>query len=334
MFQFAMPWLFILLPLPWVVYHIVKAAKQRRTAALIVPFYESVTQMLQDEAPLQRLSYRRYLAYLAWVLLVIAAAGPEWLGKPVVLPQSGRDIMLALDLSRSMERPDMRLHGEKTDRITVVKSVARGFIQRRKGDRLGLILFGTRAYLQTPLTFDRKTVKHMLNDASIGLAGNQTAIGDAIGLGIKRLKAVSAKSRVLVLLTDGVNNAGVVKPLTAAKIAAENHIKIYTIGLGANRLVIPGLFGQQLMYPSSDLDIESLKKIAKKTGGLFFRATNTKDLEKIYRKIDKLEPIVRNKTTYRPITTYYYVPLLLVLLISFYLAGCLCTWISRVDHHD
>ncbi len=170
-------------------------------------------------------------------------------GETIVLPQKGRDIMLAVDISGSMKMEDMSIKGQSVSRLAVVKMVGKEFINSRKGDRLGLILFGSRAYLQTPLTFDTKTVQHMLNDATIGLAGMQTAIGDAIGLAAKRLLDISQENRVLILLTDGGNNSGAVSPLSAAKLAAENNIRIYTIGFGADQLTVPTMFGRQTINP-------------------------------------------------------------------------------------
>jgi Ca-activated chloride channel family protein len=191
----------------------------------------------------------------------------------------------------------------------VVKSTARQFIHQRIGDRLGLILFGSQAYLQTPLTFDHQTVLHMLNDTTVGLAGKHTAIGNALGLAIKQLKSRKGQSQVIVLLTDGSNNAGQIKPIQAAKMAAKLGIKIYTIGIGANRLVVNGIFGSQVVNPSASLDEQSLKHIANLTGGVFFRAQNTQDLRKVYRQLNQLEPIKGKQTKLRSITPLYPWPL-------------------------
>lgn len=320
MFEFAWPWLFILLPLPLLIRYLFPAS-ENTTAALCIPFFSRIAKVTSSRLQQgQPAASQTYLAYLAWLLLVTAAANPQWLGAPQALPRSGRDIMLALDISGSMRIPDMTLNGKAANRLQVVKAVASRFITARTGDNIGLILFGTRAYLQTPLTFDRKTVNTVLEDATIGLAGVRTAIGDAIGLAIKRLQKTPEASRVLIVLTDGANNAGVLKTVQAAKIAAKNHIKIYSIGIGANQLSVPGLFRRQIINPSSDLDERSLKEIAQITSGKYFRATNTKALRQIYQTIDKLEPITNKKSWLRPITPYYYWPLALALLISLYLA--------------
>jgi Ca-activated chloride channel homolog len=316
MFSFAWPWIFLCLPLPFLIHRFIPRATGHQNRALMVPFLSRIEALQQSQSSGNGWQQTHWwLSYIAWVLLVVAAANPQWLGKPIALPQQGRSIMLALDISGSMRIPDMQLHGQLVNRLQTVKQVATQFIEGRRGDRLGLILFGSRAYLQTPLTFDRKTVHKMLDDATIGLAGQYTAIGDAIGLAIKRLIDTKNKSRVLILLTDGANNRGSLLPLSAAKIAKKDHIKIYTIGIGANRLMVPGIFGPQMVNPSSDLDDTTLRKIASLTGGLFFRATDAKALQKIYQTIDKLEPVASSKQVMRPVTALFYWPLGLAFLI-------------------
>ena len=321
MFKFALPWVLFFIPLPWVLRQLLTPLSIEPGNALKIPFYQKIMQLNQGEKP--RFNAKKmpfYVACLTWILLVIASSGPQWLGEPLELPRTGRNIMLALDLSGSMQIPDMILNGKATDRLSVVKDVATRFIADRPGDKLGLILFGTRAYLQTPLTFDRTTVLRMLDDATIGLAGPQTAMGDAIGLAIKHLGNKPQKSRVIILLTDGASNAGTLKPLQAAQLAANNNIKIYTIGIGAKQLVVPGFFGAQMINPSADLDEKTLKQIADLTHGLFFRAENTADLRNVYQQIQQLEPLTQDKIVFHPITTFYQWPLVLALILSIYLA--------------
>lgn len=319
MFTLENPWLLLLLPIPWFIYRYYPRANTANTHALRIPFYQRVAKI----TPQQRASYPTkplLLAYSIWALLVFAASGPEWLGAPLALPQDGRDIIIALDISGSMKIPDMRLKNKPVDRLTVVKETAKHFIQHRSGDRIGLILFGSRAYLQTPLTFDHKTVIHMLEDASVGLAGQQTAIGDAVGLAIKRLQKTPANGRLLILLTDGVNNAGILNPRQAADLAVEDNIKLYTIGLGAIRLVVPSYMGPRVVNPSVDLDEPTLKFMANKTGGLFFRATDTQALQKVYKRIDALETSPHQHNLFRPITPYYQWPLLASVLLAAHIA--------------
>jgi len=263
--------------------------------------------------------WRLLLAALAWVLLVCAAARPQFVGTPVSLPVTGRDLMLAVDISGSMETEDMQLGQQVTDRLTAVKAVAGNFIDHREGDRLGLILFGDQAYLQTPLTFDRETVRTLLNEAAIGLAGKSTAIGDAIGLAVKRLRERPAENRVLILLTDGANTSGSVDPLKAADLAAREGVRIYTIGVGADEQLLRGFFGTQRVS-STELDETTLKAIAQKTGGQYFRARDIESLQKIYDLLDKLEPVSQDEQTFRSIHELYAWPLSGALLLTALLA--------------
>lgn len=321
MMHFAWVWLWLLLPLPWLLRRLLPPAQAAEASALRVPFYAQLERLAPQQAqPGTRAHLLSWLFALVWLLLVCAVARPQWLGQTVEIPLSGRDLMLAVDLSGSMQTPDMTLDGQPVDRLSMIKSVAGRFIDKRKGDRLGLILFGTNAYLQTPLTYDRTTVRTMLQEAVIGLAGNATAIGDAIGLAVKRLREYPQQSRVLILLTDGANDAGEVSPLQAAQLAAAAKIRIYTIGVGADRLVVPGFFGNQVVNPSQDLDADALTAIAKETGGKFFRAKNTEELRDIYALLDKLEPTVTSSATFRPFTELYPWPLGLALLLSLLIA--------------
>jgi len=316
MLHFAWPWLFLILPLPWLIRWLLPRAKMMITEAIRLPHFAAVAELFNNQITAKRKSFIVILL-IAWLSLIVAAANPQWLGKAIALPTAGRDIMLAVDLSGSMRMPDMVWHHRNVTRLQVVKALGADFIKSRQGDRLGLILFGTRAYLQTPLTFDAHTVAAMLQDASSGLAGQYTAIGDAIGLAIKRLQHSKKGNRVLILLTDGQSNTGAVEPLAAAKMAAKYGIRIYTIGLGAKELVVPGFFGNQVVNPSQDLDVTVLKDIAKITGGLYFRAEDGADLQSIYRRIDAVEPVISDKRYFRPITHLYPWPLSLAVLLSF-----------------
>lgn len=253
---------------------------------------------------------------LIWLALIISAARPQYIGEPVQLPTNGRDLMLAVDISGSMGTEDMEVGNTLVSRLLVVKAVVGDFVERRVGDRLGLILFGSKAYLQTPLTFDRKTVRTLLMETPLGIAGGKTAIGDAIGLAVKRLQSRPADSRVLILLTDGQNNIGEVTPLQAAKIAAQEGVKIYTIGFGAEEMQIPGLLFNRTVNPSSELDSQTLIEIAELTGGIYQRARSAAELQAIYTVLDELEPIEQDQETFRPVMSLFYWPLALALLAS------------------
>jgi Ca-activated chloride channel family protein len=319
MIQFVWPWLITVLPLPWLIRRLWPPLLPAEQAALKVPFLDDFGSG-KTQAVSRPRKWPLQLAMLAWLLLVIASMRPQWLGEPIEQAISGRDLMLAIDLSGSMEVEDFVLNKQQVDRLKAAKWVAGEFIERRVGDRMGLILFGTQAYLQTPLTFDRKTVNTLLNEAFINMAGENTAIGDAIGLAIKRLKNQPANSRVLILMTDGANTAGEVSPLKAAELAADNHLKIYTIGIGADEMIVRSLFGAQKVNPSRDLDEKTLLDIAQKTGGRYFRARNIRELDNIYLLLDQLEPVNKDSQFFRPQRELFFWPLSFALG----LAGVIC----------
>ncbi|MCW8957212.1 MAG: VWA domain-containing protein [Gammaproteobacteria bacterium] len=315
MIQFVWPWALALVVLPLLVRLLIPAASRQQDAALKVPFMGDFNIQPSAENTVDLKRWSLILAVIAWLCLVIATARPQWLGEQVDLPLSGRDLMMAVDLSGSMQAEDFQLNNRSTNRLQALKAVAGEFIQRRQGDRLGLILFGTQAYLQTPLTFDRTTVNTLLQEAFINMAGEYTAIGDAIGLAIKRLQNKSSSSRVLILLTDGENTAGEVEPLKAAEIAAEQGMKIYTIGIGAEYIEQQSFF-RTFRSKNKAIDEKTLTSIAQITGGRYFRARNTQELEQIYQLLDELEPIEQNSQSFRPITALFYWPLGLALILA------------------
>lgn len=310
MIHFEWPWMLLFLPLPWLLKRWTPPA-QPRGAALFLPFAATITTGAGTVVHAMP-SPRKLLFVLIWLLLVLAATRPQWLGNPEPVPATGRRLLLAVDVSGSMATRDMA--GDYS-RLQVVQKVAGDFIHRRHGDQVGLILFGTRPYLQTPLTTDLNTVEQFLNEAVIGIAGQQTAIGDAIGLAIKRLQsnhdpAVHKGDTVLILLTDGSSNTGAMPPAEAAKLAAAAGLRIYTIGVGSDAQAdFMGMGG-------SDLDEDTLKNIAQTTGGEYFRATDADDLEKVYARIDKLEPSAAKAQWYRPRDEWFPWPLGLALLLS------------------
>ncbi|WP_045859414.1 vWA domain-containing protein [Teredinibacter purpureus] len=324
MFEFSWPWVFFVLPLPLAVYLFVPSVK-RQAAALKVPFFSRVRTLYKHSSHSVRggTIITALPLLVCWLLLVCAGARPQWIGDAVTLPTSGRDLLLAVDISGSMETPDMVVEDQQIPRISVVKYVVTDFIDRRESDRIGLVLFGSQAYLQSPLTFDRPTVSQLLDEAQLGFAGEQTAIGDAIGLAIKRLKERPDSHRVLVLLTDGANTSGEVMPRQAADLAKQAGVKIYTIGVGANKMVQRmGIFGgmSRTVNPSSELDEDTLKYIADTTGGTYFRAHDPQELQQIYYLLDQLEPIEQAGETLRPIRALYYWPLAIALVLSMLVA--------------
>jgi Ca-activated chloride channel homolog len=309
MIQFAWPWAFLLLPLPYLVYRFAPPALAAEEAALWVPQLEHFG-VARHQQGRSRPRWALFFALLCWLLLVIACARPQWLGDPLEMPISGRDLIMAVDLSGSMQTEDFELRGRQVDRLTALKSVAEPFIEQRVGDRIGLILFGEQAYVQVPLSFDRATVRQLLDEAAIGLAGRDyTAIGDAIGLALKRATGGEARQQVLILLTDGANNAGTLTPLKAAELAARKGLKIYTIGIGAEEMEVKSFFFSRTVNPSRDLDEKSLKTIAETTGGRYFRARDSAELDKIYGLLDQLEPVEREQDVYRPVSALFPWPL-------------------------
>lgn len=316
MYNFLWWWMFLLLPLPWLLRRWLKPAELEAGVALKIPFLEDFQQGNRLLARSWHSLLALILGILTWVMLITAAARPVWIGDTVALPMAGRDLMMAVDLSGSMQEQDFILNGEVVDRLDAVKAVAGEFIRKRTGDRIGLVLFGDQAYLQTPLTFDRQTVLQLLNESALGLAGERTAIGDAIGLSLKRLQDSPEKNRVLILMTDGANTAGSVSPLEAAEMAASAGLKIYTVGIGSESDAMRSVFGFQLMNPNADLDETTLKAIAEKTGGVYFRARDTEEFHKIYAELDRLEPVEKEAEHWRPQQELFRWPLLLAFMLA------------------
>jgi Ca-activated chloride channel family protein len=302
----ALPWAWLALPLPLLVYWLVPAITPANDRALRIPDITDFAGLSSDNRVTRRNWFGLLLLALMWLALVMALARPQSFAEPIGTPVSGRDLLLGIDISVSMRESDLYAGNTDATRISVVKRVASEFVARRTGDRIGLIMFGSQAYVQTPLTFDHQTVQHFLADATVGLAGRSTAIGDAIGLGIKRLLGRPEASRVMVLLTDGANTAGVVEPVEAAQMAAKSGIRIHTIGVGSEGRV----FGR------SEIDEATLMSIATLTGGHYFRAHNAGELEEIYLEIDRLEPAESDTDKYRPLQELFFWPLAAALALS------------------
>ncbi len=313
MIELAYPWLLTLIPLP-VLMRFFNTATRSEQGAIRAPFAgrwrDLAARSTQGFAgrPLSLL-----LLALVWLCLVLAASRPQWIGDPIELPNSGRDLLLAIDLSGSMQIEDMQVGNSLVSRITAVKAIAADFTSRRSGDRVGLILFGTRAYVQAPLTFDIRTVGQFIEEAQLGFAGEDTAIGDALGLAVKRLRERPADSRVLILLTDGQDTASTVDPMEAAALASEMGVRVYTIGIsrrlgsGANT--------------SAEVDEALLTAIAQSTGGQYFRARTPQELQGIYEILDDLEPVEQDKTTFRPVESLTRIPI----AVAFWLALLIIT---------
>ena len=311
MTNFVFPMMFVLLPLPFLMRLILPRVNDENDDALKVPFFSELENLNASggRLVLAGLKTRRILGALVWVLLVTAAAGPQWTGMPAKIPSEGRNLMLVLDISGSMEEADFALQNRAVRRWDAVQAVADDFVKKREGDRVGVVLFGERAYLYAPLTFDLKTVSDLLKEADVGMAGSQTAIGDALGIALKTMIDVPAKSKVVVLLSDGVANAGRMKPLEAAELAEKMNVKVYTVGAGADAIPMGGLFGMMPFARGDEIDEKTLKEIAQRTGGKYFRAKNTHELLEIYKEIDALEPVKNDDVFIRPVKALFYYPL-------------------------
>ncbi len=307
MLTLTWPWMLLSLPLPWLLARLLPPAAA--PGALRLPFD-------LDALGGETATGRRWplLPLLAWLALVLAASRPEWVGEPVQLPASGRDIVLAVDLSGSMDERDISFRGRNVQRLAVVQEVAGDFIQRRRGDRIGLVLFGEAAYLQSPLSLDRATTAQLLGEAEVGLAGQKTAIGDAIGMAVKHLlDAGRNQERVVILLTDGESNAGRLSPAKAAELAAQSGVRVHTIGFTGAQTIRLGPFVQRRASP---IDSKALEQVAQATGGRFFAAEGIGELEQIYALLDEIEPVPVDELSFRPRHSLFHWPLAVALLLA------------------
>jgi Ca-activated chloride channel family protein len=318
MFEFVWPYVFLLLPVLWLVEKF-SQTKQQQSEVLVnssLPFTQAQAALEKTNSPL-KVGFK----WLVWCLCITALARPVWLDDEVQgLNEQGRDLLLSVDMSGSMQIKDMQVDGEAVDRLSALKILLSEFIEQRRGDRLGMILFADHAYLASPLSFDLDSLLIQVKELVHGLVGDRTAIGEGIGLGIKQLMNHPAEQRILILLTDGQNTSGSVDPMQAAEMAAKHQVVIYTIGVGADELYQQTLFGSRKINPSQDLDEGALIRIAEMTGGQYYRARSTEELSQIYQEINALNPISEAQQFYRPQYELYYWPLALaslLLMVSF-----------------
>lgn len=308
----AWPWALLALPLPWLMRWWPRSAAAG--PALRVPYAAGALADLGQAHGAAAWRIGRLLLWLAWACLCVALARPQQLGEPIAPPQQGRQMMLAVDVSGSMSEPDMTLGNQIVPRLSAAKAVLADFLDRRVGDRIGLLIFGERAYTLTPITADLTTVRNQLTDSEVGLAGRDTAIGDAIALAVKRLREQPEGQRVLILLTDGVSNAGVLPPLRAAELAKAEGVRVYPVAFGGDGGM--SLFGVQIAAGEDPVDEATLRRIAELTGGRAFRARNTDELAGIYAELDRLEPITAAGAAVRPRIERYGWPLALAMLLG------------------
>jgi Ca-activated chloride channel homolog len=320
MFHFHSPWFALLLPLPLLLRWLLPALLKEKCDKVAEIRFPAVHR-LKNSFPACPATKKRsdFIFFgpllLSWILLIIALMQPENVDQFRQVKNKGYDLMLAVDISTSMQALDFSTPDKARSRLDVTQEVVGNFIKGRQGDRLGLILFGQNAYLHVPLTLDTASVSRMLNDSAAGMAGNTTAIGDAIGLGVRTLRERPPGSRVLILLTDGEDNASSIPPLEAAKLAKQYGVRIYTIGIGKKGLVpFPNQQGGYGVGKVS-MDEELLKEIARETGGQYFSATNQKMLTGVYAKIDELEKSEANETLFLIREPLYQYPLSASLLV-------------------
>ncbi|MDC0864763.1 VWA domain-containing protein [Rickettsiaceae bacterium] len=334
MFTFAWPWMISLLPIPVIAWYFLpqdRNANSDRSPEILFPYVNRIAKAFSKNQISTTDKFKEWfviLLSLLWFFLVLALMQPQWLDHMEYNRQKGYDIMLAVDISNSMEALDFATKTQKRSRIDVTKEVVSNFADARKGDRLGLILFGEYAYLQVPMTFDTLAVSKMLNNSATGMAGARTAIGDAIGMAAKEIRGRNDKSRVMILLTDGSDNSSNIPPLEAGKIAKHYDIRIYTIGIGSTDGLVPypDQFGGAAMV-QIDMDEDMLKEISDMTGGQYFKATDKNALENIYKKINELEKIEINEFEYKIQKSLYRYPLGIACLL--FLVICIMPLLKR-----
>jgi Ca-activated chloride channel family protein len=300
--ELGAPWVLWLLPLPLLI--ILLPAVRQRADALFIPFFNEILSA-RGEKPsggtriARRNRLQMILVWLVWICLLVAAASPQQVGEPEKRIKTARNLLLNVDLSLSMDSRDWtNAEGERTSRWEAVREVMDEFIENRQGDRMGLVLFGSQAYLQAPFTGDLQLVRQLLEESEIGLAGARTVIGNAIGKGIELFRADSIEERVMVLVTDGSDSGSDIPPLQAARVAALDSITIYTVGIGS---VASGMY---------ELDEPTLTAIAEATGGRYFRASDRENLREIYTVLDELEPIEFEDEDYIPRRLLFYYPVM------------------------
>lgn len=309
MIELVFPWALLLLPAPWLVWRLLPPYRQQ-VPALRFPFFRRIVSATGAEARegsvvRRRRALQMTVAILVWALLVVALARPERVGEPVEMTRAARDIILAIDISGSMNETDfVTTEGTRIQRLTAVKRVVGDFVAAREGDRVALIVFGSKAFVQSPFTEDLRTVRDLLQQTEVGMAGPHTVIGDAIGLAIRTFEASEIEQRLLILLSDGADTGSTMTPINAAEIAAANAVAIYTIGVGD-----PAGSGEQ------KVDQNALEDIASRAEGRFFFANDEAGLQQIYARIDELTPRKVESLSFRQRHSLSWWPLSLALIL-------------------
>lgn len=317
MSTFIWPWAVLIIFIPFLTRWLMPAKRVSTNVipeALKVPFFARLSSFLTT-GQIPSSKKIAFLLFLSWGFFVLACMRPVQFENETPLPREARNIMLTIDVSGSMAEQDFDLKGQPVTRLTMVKNVVDDFIQKRTDDNIGLVIFGSQAYLYTPLSFDKQTLRSLFDEVSIGIAGEQTAIGDAIAKAVEGVAAAPADSRIVILLSDGYANAGVINLEQATALAKKQNVKIYTVGIGSNKQQVNTFFGSFTVNPSLDLDEASLQEIAHRTGGQYFRAKTTSELHDIYNTIDALEKNKDDAVVIRPRTEWFYVPLAISMIL-------------------
>jgi Ca-activated chloride channel family protein len=329
-YRLEYPWLLALLPLPFLIYWLLPPYKEEQDS-LRITFFDYLTSAIgvtpEPGAVIPKTNWlQKILAPICWCFILLALARPQFVEPPIEKIQPGRDFMLALDISQSMETPDFHTpDGKRMRRVDAVKQVVSQFVRRRKNDRLGLIVFGQAAYPVVPFTLEHDACLKILSQTDAGMAGPQTMIGDAIGLAIKQFENSEAKQRVLILLTDGNDTGSRMPPRKAAEIAGQKGITIHVVGLGD-----PHATGED------KVDYAALNAIAKTTGGQVFHGENRTELENAYNTLDKITPQNFKTLSYQPKRELFMIPLAaaVVLLVGYQLLMLIISLLLRFFHRS
>lgn len=312
MLEFALIWMLLLLPLPLIIRFLTPRVEQAHVAI----WMPQARHTAPDTSFVRSTPWSRWIVpSLIWSLLIVASAQPRWVGEPIAIQPEAREIMIALDLSGSMQMDDMELNGRSVTRLEAAHKILADFIRRRTGDRIGLIVYADSAHVYVPITSDLETVAKMAEQAFIGLAGQRTALGDAIALSIRYFTDRESPHRLVLMLTDGAINTGQINAEQAIELARNHDVKIHTIGIGSDEVTVRGIFGERRLNPSIDLDEIFLNEVARATGGEYFRARSTQEMERIYTLIDRLEPISREDRSIRPQRSLAHYPLALAFIL-------------------
>ncbi len=328
MFSFLWPFVALVLPLPFIIRHLLKPVstrqKEQNEYAIYVPFFHRLQAIKPAKVEKNIQTSGKLPLILGWLFLVLACMRPTWVGEPVPLNQAAHNIILTMDVSGSMNEQDFSVNLKPMTRLEMLKNISQDFVKTRKGDNLGLVIFGSEAYTYAPLSPDTKTLKELIGEIGVGIAGTQTALAEALALAIQTGRTVPADKQIVILMSDGFNNAGRVNVKEAIELAKNQKVKVYTVGIGSDAQMVQNFFGNFQINPALDLDEATLSAIAQETGGRYFRAKTSAEMKEIYDAINQLEPVMKPTEFIRPQKGLFYLPL----AIALFFFGC-CFWCQR-----